>query len=344
VSPEEQRKLQKPGALKRFIQSKIFSLGSGLEVKPFFLLKFFQKTETQEEIIAPVSPELVAGEISRLPSGCLVASQGEFDIFVVEPKYIPHTLREIGRLRELTFRSVGEGTGKSLDVDEYDVYYRQLILWDREAKQVAGGYRMGVGDEIFSRYGAAGFYISSFFKIKEGFHPVMKEAVELGRSYIVPAYQRKRLPLFLLWKGILFFLLKNPRYRYLYGPVSISKYYSRISRSLIVAFIQKYFFNHDLAQFLKPRKPFKPKVDKVDVEMLAASLGDQLQSLDNLIEDIEPAHIRIPVLFRQYLKLNARFISFNLDPNFSDVLDGFIILNLRDVPPDMLEALKKEAG
>jgi putative hemolysin len=344
ISVEDQQKFRKPKDFRRFIQSKIFSLGSGLEVKPFFLRKFFQRPEQLEPIAEPVDPAVIESEIQHLTFDKLIASQGEFDIFVVEAKDIPKTLKEIGRLRELTFRSVGEGTGKPLDLDEYDLYYHQLILWDREAKRIAGGYRMGLGEEIFNRYGAAGFYISSLFKIQEGFYPTMQQAVELGRSYIVPNYQKKRLPLFLLWKGILYFLLKNPQYRYLYGPVSISKYYSNISRSLIVAFIRKHFFNHELAKFLKPRKPFKAKVDKVDVEMLAGNLDDELQSLDNLIEDIEPEHIRIPVLVRQYLKLNARFISFNVDPNFSDVLDGFIILDLKDVPYSMIEALRKEVG
>jgi putative hemolysin len=160
----------------------------------------------------------------------------------------------------------------------------------------------------------------------------------------VPDYQRKRLPLFLLWKGILYFLLKNPRFSYLYGPVSISKYYSNLSRGVIVAYIKKHFFNDHLAAFLKPRKPFKVKVDKVDIEMLADNLDAELQALDNLIEDIEPEHFRLPVLVRQYLKLNARFISFNVDPNFSDVLDGFIILDLNDVPIAMIESLRKEVG
>ncbi|MCB0519190.1 MAG: GNAT family N-acetyltransferase [Lewinellaceae bacterium] len=344
ISVEDQQKFVKAKDFKRFIQSKIFSLGSGLEVKPFFLRQFFQKPDKQEDILPPFDQQTIVDEISRLTFGSLIASQGEYDIFVAAAKDIPVTLQEIGRLRELTFRTVGEGTGKAQDLDEFDLYYRQLILWDREAKQIAGGYRMGLGDEIFSRYGASGFYISAMFKIEEGFYPTMQQSVELGRSYIVPEYQKKRLPLFLLWKGILYFLLKNTQYKYLYGPVSISKYYSNLSRSLIVAFIKKYFYNAALAQYLTPRKPFKAKVDKVDIEMLADSLDNELQALDNLIEDIEPDHIRIPVLVRQYLKLNARFISFNVDPNFSDVLDGFIILDLKDVPYSMIEALKRESS
>lgn len=344
ISVDEQAKFESAKDFKRFIQSKIFSLGSGLEVKSFYLKQLFQRPEQVEPIAEPISATIISGEINQLKFKSLVASQGEYDIFVVEATDIPNIIQEIGRLRELTFREVGEGTGKSRDLDEYDLYYRQLILWDRESQQIAGGYRMGVGDEIFERYGASGFYISSLFKIQEGFHPFMKKAVELGRSYIVPAHQRKRLPLFLLWKGILFFLLKNPRFSYLYGPVSISKYYSNISRGLIVAYIKKHFYNHQLAQFLKPRKPFKVKVDKVDIQMLANNLDPELQALDNLIEDIEPEHFKLPVLVRQYLKLNARFISFNVDPNFSDVLDGFIILDLNDVPIAMIETLRKEAG
>ncbi|MFQ5446552.1 MAG: GNAT family N-acyltransferase [Saprospiraceae bacterium] len=344
ISVEEQQRFQKPGKFRRFIQSKIYALGSGLEVRRFYLRRLFKKPEHPEPVAPPVDPELIDAEINSIKFESLVASQGKFDIFVVRAKHIPHTLNEIGRLRELTFRNIGEGTGKSIDLDEYDLYYHQLLLWDREAKRIAGGYRMGLGNEIFNHYGASGFYISSLFKIDEGFYETMRQSVELGRSYIVPEYQKKRMPLFLLWKGILFFLLKNPHYRFLYGPVSISKFYSHISRSLIVAFIKRYYFNDELAQYLTPKKPFKPKVDRVDIEMLAENLDPELQALDSLIEDIEPQHIRIPVLVRQYLKLNARFISFNLDPNFSDVLDGFIILDLNDVPYSMIEALKKEGG
>ncbi|MCB0640320.1 MAG: GNAT family N-acetyltransferase, partial [Phaeodactylibacter sp.] len=190
--------------------------------------------------------------------------------------------------------------------------------------------------------GGEGFYIHSLFRIQRGFFPIMRKAVELGRSYIVPAYQKKRLPLFLLWKGILYFLLANPQYRYLYGPMSISKHYSNISKSLIVAFIRKYYFDETLAQYLKPRKPFRAKVEKVDLEVLMDHFGNEMKLLDNFIEDIEPEHFRIPVLMRQYIKLNARFISFNVDPNFSDVLDGFILLDLQDVPYAMIEALKEE--
>ncbi len=342
ISVEEQKKFEKISRFRKFVQSKIFSLGTSLEVKRFFNIPVFKKPESIEEIHKPVDNQLICEEIENLTFENLIVAQGIYELFVVRAKDIPNTLLEIGRLREITFREVGEGTGKSRDLDEFDLYYRQLIIWDKEAKRVIGGYRMGMGDEIFERYGLEGFYINSVFKIGAGFFNIMRQSVELGRSYIIPEYQRKRLPLFLLWKGILYFLLKNPQYRYLYGPVSISKYYSQISKSLIVAFIKKHFYDHELAEHLRPRKPFKAKIQKVDIDLLMENLGEEMTSLDTLIEDIEPNHFRIPVLIRQYIKLNARFISFNVDPNFSDCLDGFILLNLKDIPISMLEALKKE--
>ncbi len=343
IPPEEQQKFS-PRVFRRYLQSKIFSLGTPLEVRSFFQWPRLRNQAEPEPLAPPADPQKIREEIRHLTFENLLATQGKFDILLAAAPQIPTALLEIGRLRELTFRAVGEGTGKARDNDEYDLYYRQLLIWDREAERIVGGYRMGLGDEIFERYGVEGFYMHSLFKIKPPFYPIMRQAVELGRSYIIPDYQKQRLPLFLLWKGILFFLLKNPRYRYLYGPVSISKYYSNISKSLIIAFIRKHYFNEELARYLKPRKAFTFRGEnKVDIELLTDSLDQGMKALDNLVEDIEPQHFRIPVLIRQYLRLNARFIGFNVDPNFSDCLDGFILLDLHDVPIEMLEALKREA-
>lgn len=342
VSVDDQQQFDK--RFWKFVRSKIFALGTGLEVKKFFEFTLPTPKNEQEKIIEPVSPELIIREIEQLTFSNLIASQANFDVVVAAAKQIPNTLTEIGRLREITFRSVGEGTGKPLDLDEFDLYYLQLIIWDREEKRIVGGYRLGEGDEIFNKYGIEGFYISSLFKIETGFYPIIQKSVELGRSYIVEDYQKKRLPLFLLWRGILFFLLKNPQYRYLYGPLSISKYYSNVSKSIIVEFIKRYFFDHELSKFLKPRKPFKVRTEKVDIDLLLRNLPAELNALDNFIEDIEPEHFRIPVLLKQYVKQNAKFISFNVDPNFSDVLDGFMILDLNDVPLATIEALKKEVS
>jgi putative hemolysin len=227
-------------------------------------------------------------------------------------------------------------------MDEFDMYYLQLIIWDRDKKRIVGGYRMGEGDHIFERFWVNGFYTSSLFKMKKGFHTVLTEAVELGRTYVVPDYQKHRLPLFLLWKGILHFLLANPRYRYLIGPVSISKDYSEASKGVIVEFVKRFFFDKKRAKLVEPRKPFRPQIKAVDTGLLAENLRGQFDALESLVESMEPAHFSVPVLFRQYLRQNAKFIAFNVDPNFSNCLDGLMILDITQLPASTLEVLQQE--
>jgi len=239
----------------------------------------------------------------------------------------------------MTFREVGEGTGQSIDLDEYDAFYYNLFIWDRDAQEIVGGYRAGCGDEIFQQRGIDGFYIHSLFEIEEGAYPILQQSVELGRSYIVPAYQRAYLPFFLLWRGILLFLLQNVQYRYLIGPVSISKYYSDTCKRLIIEFVQKHYLNTTLAPFFRPRTPFEMAVKHVGIHDVN---GNSLKDLESFLSTIEPEHVRLPVLLKQYTKLNARFISFNLDPNFSDALDGLMILDLQEIPEEIITLLQEK--
>jgi len=295
-----------------------------------------------ETIPQAAQSSVLQSEIDQLTFHNLLASKDCYEVFVANASQIPNILKEIGRLREITFREVGEGTGNSVDLDSYDLYYQQLFIWDKEAKKIVGGYRIGEGDKIFEQYGEQGFYIHSLFKIKKGFYNVMRQSVELGRSYIIKEYQKKRLPLFLLWKGILYFLIRNRQFRYLYGPVSISKRYSNLSKSLIVEFVKTHFFDATMAQHLTPRNEFKLTVDKPDMDKMLKSLNGEMKKLDNLIHEIELGHFKIPILMKQYVRQNAKFISFNVDPNFSDALDGFMMLDLKNVPYATIEALQKE--
>ncbi len=324
----------------KFLQAKIFSLGSPFDVRPELFTG--SKPENRQPLAEPVKPALIAKEIAALKPEHKITTRGQFDVFVAPFALLPNTMFEIARLRELTFRAAGEGTGKPRDLDEYDLYYLQLIIWDREEKKIAGGYRLGQGDLIFRRYGVNGFYTNSLFKMKPGFYPILQEAVELGRSYVTPEYQKHRLPLFLLWKGILHFLMANPHYHYLYGPVSISKDYSEASKAIIVEFVRRFFYDKKLARLVAPRKPFRAKLKSVDARLLAKQLRGEFDALENLVESIEPAHFKVPVLFRQYLRQNANFIAFNVDPHFADCLDGLMILDLAQLPASTIEALQQE--
>jgi len=293
-----------------------------------------------ETIIPTISPTILQDEISKLPPTCLLTARSGFEVYLTTFLQIPNVIKEIGRLRETTFRSVGEGTGKASDIDEFDEYYRNLFIWDTKNKKIVGGYRMGFGTEIFELFDVEHFYIHSLFEIKKEAHSILQKSIELGRSYIVPEYQKGYLPFFLLWRGILSVLVNHPQFQYLIGPVSISKFYSGVSKSLIVEFVKRYFFDKKIANYFKPRTPFQPEVLPIDLDkMLDSFEGQELKNLETFLNSIEPNHVKVPVLLKQYTKLNAKFISFNLDPNFSDALDGLMILDIKNLPQDVINLL-----
>ncbi len=339
ITAEDISQFKKNRLWGKYLQAKVFSLGSSFDIEPDQFVEK-GKAPSMQPIADPIAHDILVAEIESLQAHYKVATRGQFDVFIAPFEALKHIMFEIARLREITFRATGEGVGKPRDMDEHDLYYLQLLIWDREAQKIVGGYRLGQGDAIFKRFGVNGFYTSSLFKINQGFYPVLQQSVELGRSYVVQEYQKHHLPLFLLWKGILQFLLDHPQYRYLYGPVSISKDYTDASKAVIVEFVKKFFFDNELAALVKPRKPYHPKIKSVDPELLALALQGHFEALEAFIETIEPAHFKVPVLFRQYLKQNAKFIAFNVDPNFSDCLDGLMILDIQHLPQSTIEKLK----
>jgi len=328
--------------LLNYLRARTYALGTGLEEekKIFHPRNLFKIKKQPAEIAPEISSEILEKEIEPLREEYRIWVEKNYEVFIVPTPTIPNVIREIGRLRELTFREIGEGTNKASDLDEYDIYYHHLFIWDVDAKLIVGAYRLGLGDEIFYSIGKKGFYVSELFKIKTQFMPVLKKSIELGRSWIRKEYQQKPLPLFLLWKGILKYLIDNPRYRYLIGPVSISNSFSNFSKSLIVDYINRHHFDHEMAQFVRPRKKFKVDMESIDTNLLMEG-EDTFKGLDALISEVETRNIKVPVLLRQYIALNAKIICFNIDPKFADCLDGFLVLDLEKVPQDILEKLGK---
>lgn len=320
--------------LSRFLRSKTYSLGSALKVHTQLFKRRKIIRNKIEEITPEIDSKLITEELNNLDVKQKIISQQEFDIFIAYSNEIPNCLKEIGRLREITYRSVGEGTNKSSDLDEYDLYYHHLILWDREAQKIAGAYRVGKGNDINTKYGIRGFYTNSLFKFSPKFNEIMSKSLELGRSFIREEYQLKRLPLFLLWKGIMNFILNNPEYRYIIGPVSISGAYSKTSKKVMVALIKKHYYNEELAAMVKPRKRFRTKIKSQDVNDLVELMDNDLKQIDRLISDIEPLNFTLPVLLKKYINQNAKIISFNLDPDFNNTLDGLMILDLNELPEE----------
>ncbi|MBS1501672.1 MAG: lysophospholipid acyltransferase family protein [Bacteroidetes bacterium] len=342
INVEEIPDYQNAGKLLNFLRARTYALGTGLEEEKRVIRprNIFKVKKEAEEIVPVVPADLLEKEIEPLRENYRVWVEKNYEVFIAPTASIPNIIREIGRLREVTFREIGEGTNKSIDLDEYDIYYHHLFIWDVDAKVIVGAYRIGMGDEIFYSMGKKGFYVAELFKIKEQFTPILKRSLELGRSFIRKEYQQKPLPLFLLWKGILKYLIDNPRYRYLIGPVSISNTFSKFSKSLIVDYINRNHFDHEMAQYVRPRKKFKVDFSSIDKDLLLAG-EDSFKGLDNLISEIESGTMKVPVLLRQYIALNAKIICFNIDPKFADCLDGFLVLDLQKVPQDILDKLGK---
>jgi putative hemolysin len=324
-----------------FLRARTYALGTSIEVdkKLFNPLNLFKIKKKPAHIVEETDTNLMIAEVATL-TDYKVWEEKNYEVYIVPTSTIPNILREIGRLREITFREVGEGTNQKIDLDNYDIYYNHLFIWDKEANLIVGAYRIGKGDEILNTMGKRGFYVSELFKIKEPFYPILRSGIELGRSWIRKEYQGKPLPLFLLWKGILKYLILNPQYRYMFGPVSISNNFSKFSKSLIVDYITKNHFDYELAHYIKPKNKFKADLTQIDKDLLIEN-SETLKDLDSLIGDIETTHIKIPVLLRQYMNLNAKIACFNIDPKFSDCLDGFLIVDTHNIPADILEKIGK---
>jgi putative hemolysin len=325
----------------RYLRARTYALGTPLEVRKFFK-RSLKRPKKVEEIVDPFPKEKIVEEITKISKTYELFRSKSYQVLCAPSFEMPYVLQEIGRLREITFREVGEGTNRSNDLDEFDLYYHQLVIWDTEAQKIVGAYRVGKGNEIFQLYGIKGFYIQSLFRIKRDFYPIMQESIELGRSFIVKEYQKKPLSLFLLWKGILYFLLKHPELRYLIGPVSISNEFSKFSKSLMVDFIKQNHYDDEFAKLIYPRKDFFVQAEmNVDKQIFLNGGNADIGRIDRVIKDVEQS-ISMPVLLKKYLGLNAKIIGFNIDPKFNDALDGLIILDIYEVPRNVIESLVKE--
>ncbi|RZL15618.1 MAG: GNAT family N-acetyltransferase, partial [Pedobacter sp.] len=218
IGLDEIANMNKSNKLMDFLRARTYALGVGLdtEKKLFNPLNLFKIKKKAAEIIEETSRVLIKDEVATLED-FRVWTEKNYEVYIVPTLKIPNVLREIGRLREITFREVGEGTNKKIDLDNYDIYYNHLFIWDKDLENIVGAYRIGKGDEILESMGRRGFYLSELFKMKDQFYPILRQGIELGRSWIRKEYQGKPLPLFLLWKGILKYLIDNPQYRYMFG-------------------------------------------------------------------------------------------------------------------------------
>jgi putative hemolysin len=289
--------------------------------RPKRKVRIGRKPHLGDAIGPPVDRALMERDIAALPPDALLAEAGGLRVYQADAEAVPHILPELGRLREVTFRAVGEGTGKPLDLDQFDRSYRHLLLWHEAKGELVGSYRLGLMDRLLAAKGRKGLYIATLFDFGEEFLERLGSALELGRSFIRPEYQHRPSPLMLLWQGIAQYVVRNPRYRYMIGPVSISNRYRPASRALMMKYLTQPQFLSPLARLLRPRQPLDPRrgapADLLERVHLIRDLGD----LSAIVSDIETDGKGVPPLLRQYLKFGARVLAFNIDPDFGHCLD-----------------------
>ncbi len=296
-----------------------------------------ERTPFFEPVAPPGDPGRIRKEVGRLDAADELARDRRFSVFLALPERVPHVLEELGRLREIAFRAVGEGTGRERDLDRFDRHYRHLFLWDREHECLAGGYRLGLTDEILPEHGADGLYCSTLFDFEPDFLDYLTPGIELGRSFVLPEYQRLPQPLPLMWKGLGAFVVSREHHRHLFGPVSISQDYSTIAKYLMVEFMTRELTHPTLARWVRPRNPFQltDSLDGLGPEQISDSLQTS-QEVSAKVAEVEPDGKGIPILLKHYLKLNATLLSFNVDPDFNNALDALILIDLAKSPPPML--------
>ena len=340
ISASDIAVIQDSELLGRFLRAKVYSLGSELHVKKKFFQNFRRKIKEPSEIAAPLDDNLLIQEIEANEDSKLF-DNSNFSVYALKASSAPNILLEIGRQREIAFRAVGEGSNHTRDIDEFDYYYYHLVLWDREKNSIAGAYRVGRGAEIMEFYGKHGFYTHTLFRFKREFQSYLQESVELGRSYVAVEYQRQRLPLFLLWEGIIHMLSNFKEAKYIIGPVSMSNDYQALSKELVIEFIQKNFGDENLSQLVKPRTKIRNAVKKVDKEALILAAHGEIKKFDRLLSAIEPMGKTMPVLYKKYLAQNAKILAFNRDRKFNDAIDAFMILDIQNLPTEKAEKIAR---
>lgn len=345
ISVNDQKEQQSLEDFTAFLRKKTYMLANTFDKKKLLdnIPKTLKFPKPPKKIVTPVNPKILENEVEILRDmdKRLLISKN-YEVFLSHPKDIPNILQEIGRLREITFREVGEGTNKAIDLDPQDSYYHHMFLWDNDAKKIAGAYRMGLGSKIYAEYGIEGFYLHTLFRFEPELYKMMSQSIEMGRAFIIKEYQQKPMPLFLLWKGIVHTTLRFPEHKYLIGGVTISDRFSEFSKSLMIEFMKSNYYDPYVAQFIHPKKEFKVKLKDADKDFVFDESEADLNKFDKIIDELEPGELRLPVLIKKYIKQNAKVVAFNVDPLFNNAVDGLMYIRIADLPESTVKPVLEE--
>ncbi|MFV0572217.1 MAG: GNAT family N-acyltransferase [Xanthomarina gelatinilytica] len=346
ISVADQKEHQSLDEFSEFIRKKTYMLSNSFDEKGNLLSNIsstLKVPKPPKRIVTPISKDIMNQEVEAIRKGdCRLLQSKNYEVFLATSTEIPNILREIGRLREITFREVGEGTNEAIDLDTFDTYYHHMFLWDSDQQLVAGAYRMGLGSEIYAKYGIDGFYLQDLFRFEPELFKMMSESIEMGRAFIIKEYQQKPMPLFLLWKGIVHTTLRHPEHKFLIGGVSISNQFSNFSKSLMIEFMKSHYYDPYIAQYVHPKKEFKVKLKDADKDFVFDETEADLNKFDKIIDEVEPGALRLPVLLKKYIKQNAKLVAFNVDPLFNNSVDGLMYIKIADLPESTVKPVMEE--
>ncbi len=304
---------------------------------------------TKARVLAPIPPTTDRWRAELASQAPVLVEQGRWRIHAARGRDIPESMHEVGRLRELSFRAIGEGSGNAIDVDRFDADYTQLILVDTSTDEICGGYRLGPSRELLalgtqdgsgSLAGPDRFYTRECYNYTQTFLDELGDCIELGRSWVRVERQREVLPLHMLWRGIGEYLRTHPEYTTLFGPVSISDEYATASKLLLQRFLEVNRRESRLAPLVRPRHPPATRAGPAwrhrrdwATEWIDRVLptARTVEELDRLVESVEESGRRMPPLVRHYLRLNARFLAVSVDPDFGNSLDALMVVDIADV-------------
>jgi len=288
--------------------------------------------KTQKAIAHPESTKLIKKELKE--AELLGNTKDGKSIYLYSNTEESIILKEIGRLREVAFRKVGEGVNQRRDLDKYDKYYKHIVLWDEEDLEIVGSYRIGECKEIVDNYGVEGLYNSTLFNFSNEFIGMLPESIELGRSFVQPKYWGTRA-LDYLWYGIGAYLAKNTSIKYMFGPVSLSGSYSPMCKDIIFNFFDNYF--GDSSALVRSKSPYSFKTDSdllniLDKELVLNDYKEDFKTVKKLLKNFDCS---IPVLYKQYAELcedgGIKFCAYNIDEDFASCVDSFIVVDISKI-------------
>ena len=331
----------------RFLRVTTYFLGNRPRASPASISTAFAESGKKAEPVAePVPPELLEADIAALPPEARLLKQGDSEVYMARYDQLPHVIREIGRGREISFREAGGGTLKPLDLAPQDEYYEHLFIWNRKDRVVVGAYRIGRADEIIAKYGPQGLICTGLFHFKPEFVAKLNPGIELGRSYVLPEYQRSYSSLLLLWGGIIAFAAREPRYNIFFGSVGVSQggEYSPASRTLIIDLLRSQFSDARLSVQVESQSPFEGVGLKGITPEEIGDLVQDVEDVSTLVTSLEPDGKGVPVLLKHYFRMNAKLLDFGVWKNHSNAVVAFIICDMTTAEPKMIRRYMGEEG